>query len=75
MQETPGKAVLRIVLTGDFADEDARRIQHNLGRKLDGQLTFIIEIVDAIRISARGKAIYIDQRILQKKVLANSVDS
>jgi phenylacetate-CoA ligase len=65
MQETPGRAILRIVPADGFDEKDASRIQRNLGRKLDGRLAFTIEIVDAIALSARGKAIYVDQRIPQ----------
>jgi phenylacetate-CoA ligase len=62
-QDTPGRAVLRVVPAEKFGEEDQRRIQHNLGRKLDGQVTFAIELVDSIPLSPRGKAIYVDQRI------------
>jgi phenylacetate-coenzyme A ligase PaaK-like adenylate-forming protein len=68
MQETWGQAVLRIVPGDGFNEADAGRICRNLGRKLDGQLTFTIEAVDAIHLSARGKAIYVDQRIPQDKM-------
>ncbi len=63
VQETPGKAVLRIVPADGFQEEDAGRIYRNLGRKLDGQLVFAIESVTAIPLSPRGKAIYVDQRV------------
>jgi hypothetical protein len=42
---------------------DRRRIQRNLGRKLDGRVTFSIELVESIPLSPRGKAIYVDQQI------------
>jgi len=63
MQETPGTAVLRIVPADGFAGDDKVRIQRNLGHKLDSQITFSIELIAAIPLSARGKAIYVDQRI------------
>lgn len=63
LQETPGRAVLRIVPADGFGEDDADRIHRNLGRKLEAQLTFTIECVDAIPLSPRGKAIYVDQRI------------
>ena len=63
MQETHGKAVLRIIPTADFNQEDATRIKKNLGRKLDGRIIFDIKLVDTIDLSPRGKAIYVDQRI------------
>ena len=72
MQEKPGRAVLRVVPADGFADEDAVRIHHNLSRKLDSQLTFTIEQVDAIPLSPMGKAIYVDQRIPQEDELASN---
>lgn len=65
-QETPGRAVLCIVPADGFSEEDAGQIHRNLERKLDGRLTFAIECADAIPLSVRGKAIYVDQRIPQR---------
>jgi len=65
-QDVPGRAVLRIVPAEGFSDEDAKRIQLNLGRKFDGQLQFSIESGSHISLSPRGKAIYVDQRIPQE---------
>ncbi|NLX13351.1 MAG: phenylacetate--CoA ligase family protein [Phycisphaerales bacterium] len=62
-QNTPGRAVLRLVPAPGFDDSDQRRIHDNLGRKLDGRLTFTIQINDSIPLTPRGKAIYVDQRI------------
>jgi len=75
MQEKPGHAVLRIVPADGFGEDDADRVCRNLGRKLDGRVTFTIELVDAIPLSARGKAIYVDQRIQQAGVPVNSADN
>jgi phenylacetate-CoA ligase len=66
LQEEPGRAVLRVVAADGFGNRDVDLIQRNLGRKFDNQLTFTIELTDAISLSARGKAIYVDQRIQQK---------
>ena len=66
-QDTPGQAVLRVVPAEGFGDEDKRRIQHNLGRKLDGQVTLAIELVESIPLSPRGKFIYVDQRIKEDR--------
>ena len=67
MQEEPGKAVLHIVPADGFSEDDADRIHRNLGRKLDRQLAFTIELTEAIPLYARGKAIYVDQRIKREK--------
>jgi len=73
LQETPGHAVLRIVPAGGFGEKDADRIQRNLGRKLDKQLTFKIELTEAIPLSPRGKAIYVDQRIQREEGVSPDV--
>jgi phenylacetate-CoA ligase len=62
-QELPGRAVLRIVPADGFGEGDIVKIHRNLDRKLDGRLAFTVECVDAIPLSPRGKAIYVDQRI------------
>ncbi len=64
-QEVPGKAILRIVPARGFDEKEAGRICRNLGRKLAGGLVLRIEFVDTISLSPRGKAIYVDQRILR----------
>jgi phenylacetate-CoA ligase len=72
MQERPGRAVLRVVPADGFDRHDADRIQRNLKRKLDGQLSLTIELVDAITLSMRGKAIYVDQRIPDEERASSS---
>jgi phenylacetate-CoA ligase len=71
MQKKPGHAVLRIVPADGFCEDDDNRIHRNLGRKLNGRLIFTIELVDAIPLSARGKAIYVEQRIERTESLKN----
>ena len=73
MQETPGRAVLRIVPANGFNRQDVERIQRKIGRKLDGRLTFRTELVDAIELSARGKAIYVDRRISEEERISPDV--
>ncbi len=62
-QETPGRALLRIVPAPGFGEKDRERIQQNLGRKFDNRLEFEICTCDAIPLSKSGKAIYVDQQI------------
>lgn len=62
-QDTPGQAVLRAVVADGFDERDRRRILQNLGRKLDGQIGLTFEAVDAIRLTDRGKTVYVDQAI------------
>ena len=63
LQETPGHAILRIVSANGFGEKDIKRIQQNIGRKLDSQLNFTIKLVDSIALAKRGKTVYVDQQI------------
>lgn len=67
VQEKPGCAILRVVPANGFGPKNVGRMESSLGRKLNGQLTFTIELVIAIPLSARGKAIYVDQRIPERR--------
>lgn len=62
-QDTPGRAVLKIAPSAQFGDEDRTRMIRNLSVKFDGQVTFEVETVDEIKLTTRGKAVYVDQRI------------
>jgi len=62
-QDSPGKAVLKIVPASSFREENIRAMQTNLGKKFDGRLRFDIKVVETIALSKRGKAIFVDQRI------------
>ena len=62
-QDTPGSAVLRVVPTAAFGEADRRRILSRLEAKLQDRVRIELETCDAIPLSARGKAIYVDQRI------------
>ena len=62
-QDTPGRALLRIVPAAGFSPEDEGRIRASLDRKLNGRLRLEIQCVEDIPLTARGKAVYIDQRI------------
>lgn len=62
-QDTPGRAVLRIVPADGFGDRDRVRIPVSLNKKLDGQLRIEIELTDSIPLSPRGKAVYVDQHL------------
>lgn len=62
-QDSPGRAVLRIVPAEGFGQDDRRRIHDSLDQKLDGSIDMKFEIVDEIPVSNVGKAIYVDQRI------------
>jgi phenylacetate-coenzyme A ligase PaaK-like adenylate-forming protein len=62
-QERRGVAVLRIIPGRMFTTTDRDRILRNLGRKLAGRIDLTVELVDALPLTERGKAIYVDQRL------------
>jgi phenylacetate-coenzyme A ligase PaaK-like adenylate-forming protein len=62
-QDTPGRAVLRLVPAPGFGERDRVRVLGALNRKLDRRLELTLQIVDAIALSRSGKSIYVDQRI------------
>lgn len=62
-QDTPGKAVLKVVPAQGFGENDKSIILRNLGCKFDGRLDFTISVTDSISLSTRGKAIFVDQQI------------
>lgn len=62
-QDTPGRALLRIVPAAGFGDADRERILRSLNQKLDRRLQVSIDITDSIPLTARGKGIYVVQSI------------
>lgn len=62
-QDTPGKAVYRIVPGPEFSDHDAGKILHTLNEKAQGAVSFEIKLVDDIPLTQRGKEQYIIQKI------------
>jgi phenylacetate-CoA ligase len=73
-QDTPGRAVLRVIPADGFGDADPRRILANLARKLDGRVELSVEVTDSIAVTARGKAVYVDQRIPRPHAPALNTD-
>ena len=62
-QDTPGKAIIKVVVNENFSDIQKVRIENNIGHKLDGQVAVSVEVVNKIELTERGKAIFVDQRI------------
>jgi phenylacetate-CoA ligase len=62
-QDTPGRAVLRVVAADGFGEDEQQRMRASLGRKFDNRLEFTLELVDAIPLTGRGKTVYVDQRL------------
>jgi phenylacetate-CoA ligase len=62
-QDSPGKGILRVVPAPAFSEKDKKMILQNLGRKFKDRFTFEISLVEAIPLSKRGKAIFVDQHI------------
>jgi phenylacetate-CoA ligase len=56
-------AVLRIIPAEGYGRQDERQIREFYQHKFAGAIDFTMELTDAIPLSPRGKAIYVDQRI------------
>ncbi|WP_028867356.1 phenylacetate--CoA ligase family protein [Psychromonas arctica] len=62
-QDTPGKAIIKVVVNTGFSDIQKNRIEKNIGQKLDGRVIVKVEIVENIELTERGKSVFVDQRI------------
>ncbi len=62
-QDTPGKAIVKVVVNKGFSDIQKERIENNIGQKLDGQVIVKVEIVENIELTERGKSVFVDQKI------------
>jgi len=62
-QDTPGKAIIKVVVNKGFTDIQKDRIEKNIGQKLDGRVIVKVENVENIELTERGKSVFVDQRI------------
>jgi phenylacetate-CoA ligase len=62
-QDTPGRAVLRIVPANGFGPVDRNRLLDRINRKLKDRLEVALQVVDSIPLTRAGKVVYVDQRI------------
>lgn len=63
MQNTPGKALIKIVRRAGTPEQDAQRFIELLSRKSGGEIDITHEYVEALPPSPRAKRRFIDQRI------------
>lgn len=62
-QDSPGRAVLRVVPSQALSGDDKTKIVNGLQRRLQNKLEFSLEVCDSIPLTGRGKFIYVDQRL------------
>jgi len=67
-QNTPGKAILKVIPATEFREQDITKIKTTLNKKFDGRLHFDVKVVQNIALSKRGKAIFVDQQIPPQKI-------
>ncbi len=60
-QTVPGRATLLVTPVAEFSESDAQRILASLRDKLDGRIDVDIQVVDELRLTPTGKAIYVDK--------------
>ena len=64
-----GKAILKLVPAGAPGSVNIAKIKADLAVRLQERLDFDVEIVDEIKLTARGKSIFVDQNIDIKKIM------
>ena len=62
-QDTPGEAIIKVVVNENFSDAQKNRIEKNIGQKLNGRVLVSVEVVNYIQLTERGKSVFVDQRI------------
>jgi hypothetical protein len=62
-QEVPGQVYLLLLVAPGFASSDLQRIRSEIGAKLGEDFELIVEQVEQIATSPRGKQRFIDQRL------------
>ncbi|MEJ6077201.1 hypothetical protein MT391_01460 [Vibrio sp. 1-Bac 57] len=62
-QDTPGEAIINIVVNEVFSDKHKMRIEENIAKKLAGQISVEVQVVKAVKLTERGKSVFVDQRI------------
>lgn len=62
-QDTPGVAVIKIRASKVFSEESKQRIINNINNKLQHQIEVSVIQVDRIRLTERGKSVFVDQKI------------
>ncbi len=62
-QSTPGQATLRLVPVGGPEDLDPHKITSRVNSRLDGRLQVELEFVEEIKLTHRGKAVFVEQNL------------
>ena len=62
-QDEPGKAVLNIIKSNSFSENDGKLILTELERKLDNQIDLELAFVDEINPNISGKSLFLKQNI------------
>ena len=62
-QAEPGVATLKLVPADSFDESDQTKIARDLGERLGERLQFRIQLVEDIPLTARGKSVYVDQKL------------
>lgn len=77
-QDSPGEVIMRIVRRSGFTPEDEKKILTQLSEKLRGHVNLVLEYVDIIPTSPRGKVGFLIQRLpidsFERKHLSNKME-
>jgi phenylacetate-CoA ligase len=70
-QVEAGRATLRIVPSGRPDEIDVEKVRRDMLARLQGQLDFDVQIVPEIRLTDRGKSVFVDQRLDVDEILSS----
>lgn len=65
-QETPGVCILKVMTSPEFTEGDRHAIESAYRAKVGEELSFAVQLVDDIPLTARGKLKMLDSRIPQQ---------
>ncbi len=70
-QSEVGRATLRVVPSGRPDEVDVEKIRRDMATRLQGRLDFDVQVVPEIRLTDRGKSVFVDQRLDTDAILGS----
>jgi phenylacetate-CoA ligase len=63
-QEKQGEILIRVVVSNNYREDDGKRIISNINQKLGEKFKIDLQIVNTIKLTNRGKSVFVVQKIL-----------
>lgn len=71
MQNQVGRATVKVVPAVNASDLNLDRILNDMNERLQGRITFTIEVVEEITLTRNGKSVFVDQQLQTEKILTD----